>query len=148
LPCYHRSIRIERTSANAFNLRTIGNHIRRRRLELGWLQKEVAEAVGADTATVFGWEVLGRMPAVRFLPAIIKFLGYNPLPLEEAFSKQIRRARLTLGLSQQQLAKKVGVDESTVADCEADRRLLHSGTASRLAAVLSLVPSWELEDPR
>src|SRR5258708_17148157 len=82
----------------------------RRRLELGWLQKEVAEALGADTATVLGWEVLGRMPAVRFLPAIIRFLGYYPLPPEAGFSQQIRRARLSLGLSQTRLAKKMDVD--------------------------------------
>lgn len=128
---------MERSSGNSFDLQTIGDHIRKRRLEFGWHQKEVAEAIGADAATVLGWETLGRMPAVRLLPAIIRLLGYNPLPLEAAFSKQIRRARLTLGLSQEQLGKKLGVDESTVSDCEADRRRLQPATVSKLAAVLS-----------
>lgn len=112
-----------------------------RRHELGWLQKELAEALGADTATVIGWEILGRTPAIRFLPAIIELLGHNPLPDEDTPSGRVRRARVSLGLSQAALAKRAGLDESTVADFEAGRRRLRRKTLARLdRAIIDLPP--------
>jgi transcriptional regulator with XRE-family HTH domain len=57
---------------------TVGDHIRRRRLDLGLLQREVAERLGADAATITNWELNRTQPALRFLPAIVGFLGYPP----------------------------------------------------------------------
>ena len=44
------------------------------------LQRQVAPQLGVSTATVTGWEANGAQPGVMYMPAIIRFLGYNPLP--------------------------------------------------------------------
>ena len=60
-------------------VRTIGDHIRKHRLENGLTQAEVAEDVGV-TATALGhWETNKRTPSERFLPRIAWLLGYQPV---------------------------------------------------------------------
>ncbi len=44
------------------------------------LQKDVAEQLGVDKTSVFNWEANTATPEIRYMPAIIDFLGYNPLP--------------------------------------------------------------------
>src|SRR5580704_16624127 len=61
-------------------LNTVGDHIRRRRLSLKLLQKEVAAQLGVAKASVVNWEVNASNPGFEFMPEIIRFLGYNPLP--------------------------------------------------------------------
>jgi transcriptional regulator with XRE-family HTH domain len=65
-------------------LRSIGDHVRKRRLDLGLLQREVALRVGVDKTTVFNWETGTASPNLRALPAVIRFLGYDPRPSREA----------------------------------------------------------------
>ncbi len=97
---------------------TVGDHIRRKRLGLKMLQRDVAEQIGVNTTSVFKWEANTAAPAVRFMPAIIRFLGCNPLPEAKALAEQLVRHRTTLGLSQNEAAKRVGVDPSTLARWE------------------------------
>jgi len=61
---------------------TLGDHIRRRRLELRLLQSQVAECLGANRISVQNWERGVYEPAPRFLPGIIQFLGYDPTARE------------------------------------------------------------------
>jgi DNA-binding XRE family transcriptional regulator len=56
---------------------TVGDHIRRRRLALKMLQKDVAEQLGVDKTSVFNWEANASNPEIRYMPAIIDFLGYD-----------------------------------------------------------------------
>ncbi len=63
---------------------TVGNHIRKRRLDLKLLQREVAAEIGVSTQTVQYWEAGRHQPAFRHLPAIIRFLGYDPAPAASA----------------------------------------------------------------
>ena len=42
--------------AYAPELKTLGDHVRARRLDLGLFQKDVAELVGVSTDTVTNWE--------------------------------------------------------------------------------------------
>jgi DNA-binding transcriptional regulator YiaG len=100
------------------HLKTLGDHIRKRRLDLGLLQKEVAEQLGVDTASICNWESNETQPMVHCLPGIIGFLGHNPLPEADDLISKFRRVRSTLGLTQEQLAQKLGIDESTIAGWE------------------------------
>jgi transcriptional regulator with XRE-family HTH domain len=105
-------------------LRTIGDHIRRRRLELKMLQREVAVQLGVDTTCVFNWEAQISKPEIRYMPAIIAFLGYNPLPEVTTIGERLVRQRTTLGLTQKDAAERVGVDPSTLAKWERGERQL------------------------
>jgi transcriptional regulator with XRE-family HTH domain len=60
------------------SLVTWGDHIKKRRLELGLYQKQVAKQLGVDETTVHNWERNYTRPALRFLPGIVRFLAYEP----------------------------------------------------------------------
>jgi transcriptional regulator with XRE-family HTH domain len=102
--------------------KTIGDHIRRKRLGLKMLQREVAEGIGVNKATVENWEANASQPDFRWMPAVIRFLGYNPLPEAKTMAEQLVRHRTTLGLSQQDSAKRLGVDPGTLAKWERGER--------------------------
>jgi transcriptional regulator with XRE-family HTH domain len=60
-------------------LKTVGDHLRKRRLDLGLLQREVGQRIGVCCSTVWNWEKGGREPEINHLPAVIAFLGYELL---------------------------------------------------------------------
>jgi hypothetical protein len=45
---------------------------------------------------VGNWEVNVSKPEIRYMPAIIKFLGYNPLAEAKTLAEQLVRQRTTL----------------------------------------------------
>jgi len=59
--------------------KTVGEAIRKRRLDLGLKQTEVAKRIGCNELTVVNWEKGHTAPRVNHLPGIAAFLGYNPL---------------------------------------------------------------------
>ena len=99
-------------------MKTLGDHLRKRRLDLGLLQKDLAKQLGVDTASIGNWESNEVQPMVHCLPAILTFLGHNPLPEAADLIGKMKRLRSTLGFSQEQLAQKLGIDESTIAGWE------------------------------
>jgi len=99
-------------------LETLGDHIRKRRLDLGLFQKEVAEKIGVDETTIYNWERNATNPPNRHIPRIIEFLGCNPLPNPNTLAEKLIMARKTLGLSQKAMAKWLGVDPTTLARWE------------------------------
>jgi transcriptional regulator with XRE-family HTH domain len=83
-------------------------------LDLGLLQKEVAEQIGVDKTTIYHWERQRTAPEIRFITPIIEFLGHDPLPQPESFAEKLKTYRLKQGLSQEKLAFKLGIDPGTV----------------------------------
>ncbi|MBI3783979.1 MAG: helix-turn-helix domain-containing protein, partial [Deltaproteobacteria bacterium] len=59
-------------------VRTLGDHLRKRRLDLGLLQREVAEHLGVDSDSICHWETGYGEPKVHLVPRIIDFVGYIP----------------------------------------------------------------------
>ena len=57
---------------------TLGDHIRKRRIDLRMLQKDVANVIGVSEDCITNWENNRTIPQIQFMPKIIKFLGYNP----------------------------------------------------------------------
>ncbi len=84
------------------------------------MQKEVAAEIGVDASSVYNWENGRTEPELRHLPAIIRFLGYDPTPEGKTLGQRVRRTRRALGLSQEKLARDLGIDPSTVRDIEAE----------------------------
>jgi DNA-binding XRE family transcriptional regulator len=56
---------------------TVGEHIRKKRMDVGLLQREVAEIIGVTESSIWNWEH-GTEPELQYNPSIIKFLGYIP----------------------------------------------------------------------
>jgi transcriptional regulator with XRE-family HTH domain len=60
------------------NSKTLGEHLRRVRLDRDLWQREVAREIGCSKASLLNWERGRAEPELRFLPAILAFLGYDP----------------------------------------------------------------------
>jgi transcriptional regulator with XRE-family HTH domain len=116
----------------------LGDHLRARRIDLGLLQKDAAAQIGVDTATVTSWELGHAEPEERFIPALIAFLGYNPLPEARSPGEQVRRARLTRGLSIRALAELAIVDEGSVTHLESGNPRVNTGVAIKVWAALGM----------
>jgi predicted transcriptional regulator len=71
---------------------------------------------------VYNWEANTSTPEIRYMPAIIRFLGYNPLPVANTLAEQLVRQRTGLGLSQKESAKGLGADPGTLARWERGER--------------------------
>jgi transcriptional regulator with XRE-family HTH domain len=98
----------------------LGDHIRKKRIELGLLQRQVADRLGADPQSVNAWELNYHQPVLRRLPAITAFLGYDleKAPADAPLGVRIDSKRRRLGLSQKALAESLGIDEGTVRNWE------------------------------
>jgi hypothetical protein len=57
-------------------------------------------------------------PKIHRLPAIIQFLGYNPLPEPRTISERLLMKRFERGWSRKVAARHLGIDESTLRDWE------------------------------
>jgi transcriptional regulator with XRE-family HTH domain len=120
-------------------LETLGDHIRKKRLDLRLLQQDLAEQIGVSEATIYNWERNATRPPNRSIPAVIRFLGYNPLPCPQNLAESLLAARKARGLTQRQAAKLVGLNESTLAKLEQGRcRRPAKTTLDKLAALIGL----------
>jgi transcriptional regulator with XRE-family HTH domain len=118
-------------------LRTLGDHLRKKRLDLKMLQKEVAERFGTTVCTVRNWEKNRSNPSLPLIPKIIQFLGYVPYDTQtQGFGKKIAASRKLLGLSQKDLAQVIGIDPSTVRYWEKGRHKPSRKLLKILAAYL------------
>src|SRR3990172_4051066 len=102
-------------SAYPKELNTIGDHIRKRRLDLKLFQEDVAKIIGVREFTITGWEKNRVSPRLHYIPKIIEFLGYNPCDTGvKTFDEKIVAYRRVLGLNQKELARALGIDPTTL----------------------------------
>jgi len=100
----------------------IGDHIRKRRVELKLLQKDVAKLLGVKKESIYNWENNHNSPKIYLLPKIIEFLGYIPFELStKTTAERTLYYRKVHGLSQEKLAELLSVDESTIRNWESGK---------------------------
>jgi DNA-binding XRE family transcriptional regulator len=101
------------------SLKTIGDHLRKRRLDLKLCQKDDAKIIGFATDTITIWEKDRVGPTLRFIPKVIEFLGYDPFSnTAKSVGEKIRQYRRYKGLSIKKLARDLGVDPTNLAGWE------------------------------
>lgn len=111
-------LKSQRSLGFAAQPKTLGEHLKKRRLEQELTQAEVGKTLATDEWTVGNWEKDKTFPAVRYFPAIFRFLGYDPFPKPTTLPEQLLARRRSLGLSMKKAAKKIGVDEGTFSKWE------------------------------
>jgi site-specific DNA recombinase len=117
-----RSHRLSSRNRMPEMLDTLGDHLLRRRLTLKLLQRQVAEQVGVDKTSIYNWENNRSKPDLVHMPAIILFLGYNPIPPPTGWPDRLVQGRSAMGLTQKEAARRIGVDPSTLARWERGER--------------------------
>ena len=100
-------------------LRTLGDYIKTRRLDLKLTKRQLSLRFNVDNVTIYLWEKNRVEPSLAQIPKIIKFLGRDPFEKEkDNLGDKIREYRRVHGLSQKKLAGLLGIDQTTLAGWE------------------------------
>jgi transcriptional regulator with XRE-family HTH domain len=119
------------------NPTTIGEKLKNKRLELGLLQKDVASIIGVCEDSITLWENNRNEPSIIHYPKLIHFLGYVPFNVDTStLGGQIKLYRYLHGLSQEDLAYKLNINESTVFRYEKNKHKPLPGTLRKFEQVL------------
>ncbi len=89
-------------------------------MDRGLLQRDVASIIRVTEECISNWEISRSIPQIRYMLAIIKFLGYDP-PVSKKTSElgeKIAKFRRENGLRLIELAKQIGVDDRTLGRLE------------------------------
>jgi transcriptional regulator with XRE-family HTH domain len=124
--------------AYPISLNTLGDHLRKVRLDRGMSQPQVAKLLKVTPDTVTGWELNRHQPPVRLAKGIIQFLGYIPFQ-EEALSigRKLYFARLLTGKTQEQVSAKIGCDESNLRYIELGKRRPQKQTMAKIQSFIA-----------
>lgn len=142
--------------------KTIGEHLRRRRLKLGLRQSEVARKLGISTVTLSRWECDKVYPTWPQQPTIALYLGYDPFTDSSlgapksnetsvvailssnhsiSIGQQIRKWRMELKKTRKKLAQELGISVKTLWGWETDRRQSGSSIRLRVAGHFKIDPT-------
>jgi DNA-binding XRE family transcriptional regulator len=131
---------------------TLGDHIKKKRLENIQTQKDVGKIIGTDNFTIVNWErnSTKNIPA-KYYPKIMEFLNYCPLTetknMPNTFSKKIKLHRLHQGLNQKQFSQLLKVDSTTVKFWESGERNPSEKIVDRLDKINYFACPYGLNSP-
>ncbi|MFZ4766278.1 MAG: helix-turn-helix transcriptional regulator [Roseimicrobium sp.] len=112
--------------------KTLGEHMRNRRLELGLRQEYVAAQLGTVREVYERWERDVREPVVSEWPGILAFLGYYPFSQHEV-ADLVLKARRCQGVGQKRLAAAIGVIHQRLRRWEHGAEMPDADSMRRLA---------------
>lgn len=101
------------------NPRTLGEHLRKRRLNLYQTQEQVSMRFRISVTAYNYWEADRIAPKVNKWPEVVRFLGYDPSPPPTNFREAVKALRRSLGLDKRKFAARLGVDVKSVLNWEA-----------------------------
>lgn len=94
--------------------KTLGEHLKKRRRELGLLQREVAARMGINHFTYINWERDKTEPVASQLRPVIQFLGFDPTPVPTTLAERLAAKRRATGVTFDQVAQQLGWDPGTL----------------------------------
>jgi transcriptional regulator with XRE-family HTH domain len=130
-------------------LRSIGDRMRKRRLDLGMTQKETARCIGVSLKTLEGWERGRTRPGLQAVPRVHEFLEFKPEPpaFEATLGERLQAARRSRGLSRERLAQELRVDPSTIRNWELGRSTPRVRHRARILELAGTDPGPEPAQP-
>ncbi len=84
---------------------SLGEHLKKRRRELGLLQREVAETMAVSTATAANWEKGKATPTPAQFRPVLDFLGYDPTSEGETLAERVTAKQRQFGVTLAQIAR-------------------------------------------
>lgn len=128
---------------------TIGQKIKATRKNAGLTQKELAQKMGLSFQSIAQWENDLRKPKIETLKKIADALECpidtfttddfdEEIPPPALISKKIHDCRTAAGLTQQELAEKIGLDGATIGKYERGILRPKSETLKKIADVLEI----------
>ena len=134
------TLRTKKPSKIRHKLRTYGDHVQKRRQELGYTLEKTGKELGVNKCTVANWEKGRRQPTIRAIPKIIEFIGYRlEAEVDDSLGAKVRRYRRLNGLSLKALAKRLGIDVDTVRGWESEGRQPKRNLRERLSSFFEML---------
>lgn len=96
------------------DLKTYGDHLRKKRLDLSLSQPQVAKIINVTPDTITNWELSKNEPTLTQIPKIISFLGYTLTSNENP----IKQYRIQKCLNREEFVKYLGIDPTTLSRIE------------------------------
>jgi len=93
---------------------TLGEHLKKRRRELGLLLREAGVQMGVSAETVANWEKGKTKPVAAQFKPVAAFLGYDPTPEAQTFAERLEAKQRRLGTSLAQIARHLGWDPGSL----------------------------------
>ena len=104
---------------------SLGAALKRKRLELEWTQQDTADYFGILKDSYQKWEWNQNIPDIKKRKTVIKFLGFNYWDDgTNTLSNRVKLYRIEYGLYRNDLAKQIGVSDSTIERIEKNRVLV------------------------
>jgi len=99
LPFCHTKLTAKKPPPSSYvrELKTLGDHLRRKRVLLGLRQSDVATHVAISPSTLERWERNETEPKPYLIPRIIEFLGYAPWTAPATFGEWLAMVRRANG---------------------------------------------------
>ncbi|MPZ31997.1 MAG: helix-turn-helix domain-containing protein [Rhodospirillales bacterium] len=94
--------------------KTLGEHLKKRRKELGLFQREAAARLGVVKETYANWEKGKTEPVAYQFRPVVAFLEYDPSPAPTTLAERLEAKRRATGMRFSQVAKRLGWDEGTL----------------------------------
>jgi DNA-binding XRE family transcriptional regulator len=94
-----------------------------------------------DPASIHNWETNISKRSLQYIPAIVSLLSYNPAPSPKGWADRLVQGRKSIGVTQREAAKRIGVDMSTLARWERAEREPAGQFAVRVRHFLAFVES-------
>ena len=102
------------------------------------MQKEVADQLGVNSWTILNWEKGHTEPPIASIPAIVRFLGYDPFPEPTTLSQLLLAKRREMGWTIKEATRAVGVDPTTWGNWERGQTILYRQHRALVAQLLDL----------
>ena len=144
LQCVTIRLKALKPKETDFEPRAIGEHLRKQRLVLGLTQGQGAKQLGINSWTVQNWEKGHTEPPIESMPAIVRFLGYDPFPEPKTLPERLLAKRRAMGWSIRTAAQMLGVDPGTWGDWERGKVILYRKHRDLVAQLVGL-PEGEVE---
>jgi transcriptional regulator with XRE-family HTH domain len=127
---------------------TIGEHIRKKRIQSKLLQKVAADQLGIDENTLTGWELERNQPSMKYYPAIISFLGYYPFDHEtESLAGKLKQIRHYYGLTFKECAQRLSISVDAAMRWERGKPVAYPSTRKLIEHVWQQLPTYLLQHP-
>jgi len=75
--------------------------------------KAGCDRIGVHELTITNWERNATVPAIRYIPAILRFLGYDPTDPQPQYLNALRRAQGARPVAAED-GREAGVDPATI----------------------------------
>ncbi|MBK8464865.1 MAG: helix-turn-helix transcriptional regulator [Chloracidobacterium sp.] len=115
---------------------TIGDALRKRRLDQGLTIKNVGEQLKVNEATIHNWETNRRTVQLRFLGRVCDFLGVCPCDVLLPMGVRLKERRVYAGITRKVLAQILKVDGHTISAWEESNQ---APTAANIEKILQFL---------